>query len=239
MAEDLPIAQRRCKRQRKEVNYKETEFLKLPRAESVKPKLYPVTITERNSDKVKIHFVGYSEEYDEWRDEDELENIEAEDQSQDPDPVTPYQPFSIYSNLRTKIKQSLISGRKNSPIVKINMAFDFIQFSGGLKAAGKPFKVVHGVQHYKIERYQDLNPCLGSSWHFRGLNPNGDYGYVQLETVDYCLRKSRCLVEYFPPHIDNEPLIQCCTDTGYILSFSFVSNYGTAATFGKNKRIFV
>ena len=44
----LPIALRHCKRQRKEVNYKEEDFVKLPRPEKVKKeaKLYPVTITE-------------------------------------------------------------------------------------------------------------------------------------------------------------------------------------------------
>ena len=47
----LPISVRHRKWQRKEVNYKEVESLKLPRAESIKPKLYPVAVTERNSDR--------------------------------------------------------------------------------------------------------------------------------------------------------------------------------------------
>ena len=47
----LPISVRHCKWQRKEVNYKEVESLKLPRAESIKPKLYPVAVTERDSDR--------------------------------------------------------------------------------------------------------------------------------------------------------------------------------------------
>lgn len=235
MAQDLPIALRRCKRQRREVNY--SESVKLPRAEAVKTKLYPVTVTERDSgsSRVKIHFVGYSEDYDEWREEEDLESLEDD---QCLEPATPYQPFSVYGNLRVKIKQALVSGRKSSPIVKINIGFDFIQFNGGLKAAGRLFKVVQGVQHFKIEQYRDLDPYLGNNWHFRGFNPNGDYGYVQLETVDFCLRKSRCLVEYFPSNTNNEPPIQSSTNTGHVLSFCFVSNYGTATTFGKDKKIF-
>lgn len=137
-----------------------------------------------------------------------------------------------------KIKQALTCGRKSSPIVKINMAFDLIQFNGGLKTAGILFKTVHGVQHFKIRNYQDLNPFLGDSWHFRGLNSNGDYGYVQLETVDFCLRRSRTLVEYYPPQSDDQLPFKSCTDTGYVLLFCFVSNYGTATTFGKDKNIF-
>ena len=87
---------------------------------------------------------------------------------------------------------------------KISMPFDLIEFNGGLKAVGVLSKTVHGVQHYKINHYQDLNHLLGSCWHFRGLNVNGDYGYVLLDTVDFSLRKARSLVEYFPPISDNQ-----------------------------------
>ncbi|KAJ7391236.1 hypothetical protein OS493_019367 [Desmophyllum pertusum] len=36
--------------------------------------MYPIEITERDkgSNKVKIHFIGYANEYDEWRDTDQL-----------------------------------------------------------------------------------------------------------------------------------------------------------------------
>ena len=50
--------------------------------------------------------------------------------------------------------------------MKINMAFDLLQFEGGLKAVGIPFKMIQGIQHYKIMQYKDLDPLLGSSWHF-------------------------------------------------------------------------
>ena len=121
--------------------------------------------------------------------------------------------------------------------MKVSKAFDSIQYNGGLKTVGKPSKMVNGVQRYRI-RYQDLNLFLGDSWHFRGLNPNGDYGYVELETMEYSLQKSKGLVEYFPPHTDDESPVKSCTDTGYVLVFCFVSNYGTAASFGKDNKIF-
>ena len=76
--ESLPIALRRCKRQRNT----EADFVKLPKAEHVKQeaKLYPVTVTEEKSEGekalVKIHYVGYSSDWDEWRYEGELESIE-------------------------------------------------------------------------------------------------------------------------------------------------------------------
>ena len=47
-----------------------------------------------------------------------------------------------------------------------------------------------------LNHYQDLNHLLGSCWHFRGLNVNGDYGYVLLDAVDFSPQKARSLVEY-------------------------------------------
>ncbi len=139
-----------------------------------------------------------------------------------------------------KIKCALNCGQKVSPNIKISMPFDLIQFNGGLKTVGIPSKMVCNIQHYGIKHYQDLDPFLGSFWHYRGLNVNGDYyGYVQLDTVSFFLRKSRSLVEYFPPSSDSQPLSKTVTHTGHTLSFSFVCKYGIGSTFGKDKQIFV
>jgi len=78
------------------------------------------------------------------------------------------------------------------------MPFDIIQFNGGLREAGIPSKKVHGVQHYKIRHYRDLNPLPGRNWHFRGLNINGDYGYAITETVEFYMRTCKPLEQYLP-----------------------------------------
>ena len=67
---------------------------------------------------------------------------------------------------------------------------------------GVPSKTVNGVQHFKINHYRELNYLLGSNWSFRGLNTNVVCGYLELNTVDYCLRKAKCFVEYLPPQSD-------------------------------------
>ena len=36
-------------------------------------KLYSVEIIEREDDRVKVHYVGYSSKYDEWKDKSEFE----------------------------------------------------------------------------------------------------------------------------------------------------------------------
>lgn len=98
-AENLPIALRRGKRKLGEVNYNEADSLRLPRASSsrVEDKLYPVTVLEEDSDRVKVHYVGYSSEHDEWKYRGQLTDLEPEE---GPSTSSVYQPYSLYNNLR-------------------------------------------------------------------------------------------------------------------------------------------
>ena len=171
----------------------DTRDTRLPRPEKFRAKsdkLFPVKVVEKEGQRVKIHYVGYSTDYDEWREESELESI-ASDTSEEVassediacDIQCSFEPFSLHNNLKVIIKQSLSCSRKGSPQVKIIVPFDAITFNGGLGLLGIQSKKVQGVQHYTIKCYQDLNPILGKNWHFRGLNVNADYGYVVLETV--------------------------------------------------------
>ena len=59
---------------------------------------------------------------------------------------------------------------------------------------------------------------LGRNRHFRGLNSNGDYCYVVLETVEFYLHKRQPLQEFFPAQ--GKPLCNS-RDLGYMLTFSF------------------
>ena len=124
------------------------------------------------------------------------------------------------------------------------MSFDILLFNGGLLPTAIPSRKVGGVQHYKIRKFIDLNSLLGNNWHFRGLNTNGDYDYVILETVEFYIRKSRPISEYIPGPassvVDSTVHGPChfSTDTGYTLTFTFIIGYGTPATFGKDKTVF-
>ena len=105
----------RCSRgQRSRVNYKEVAAIKLPRAGTCRhaSRLYLSTVTEWDSKRVKIHYVGYSSSYDEWREMEELETLEPEAADEETDIVTSYLPYSLYNTLHLKIKQSLICGYK-------------------------------------------------------------------------------------------------------------------------------
>ena len=67
------------------------------------------------------------------------------------------------------------------------MTFDKVTFDEGLRTKGHASKSVRGTQHYKISSYNDLDGLLGRNWHYRGLNDVGDFCYVVLETVEYCI----------------------------------------------------
>ena len=65
-------------RETKEHNYRDLGDLKLPRARKFKSeladRLYAVEVVEKDKEggKVKVHYLGYGPEYDEWKDEEEI-----------------------------------------------------------------------------------------------------------------------------------------------------------------------
>ena len=78
------------------------------------------------------------------------------------------------------------------------MPFDRIEFNGGLRTRGMKKRSIRGIDHYTIAKYQDLNGLLGDNWHYKGLNINGDFCYVLLDTVEYYLYKRRPMKEFIP-----------------------------------------
>lgn len=220
------------------VNYKKLSNLTLPRAKKVKcdDRLYPVEVVDKEDHRVKIHYLGYDSSYDEWREYGDVVPLTSPDIAEGSQPLL--QPFSLYAELGIKIKQALTCGRKESPSIRIDMPFDVLLFNGGLKIAGVPSQKIRGTQRYKINHFRDLNPFFGQHWHFRGLNTNGDYSYVVLETVEFHLHSRRQLVEYCPPMSASGSISENRTDIGYALTFCFVRGCGTKSTFGKDNIVF-
>ena len=102
-------------RSKRRINYREASDVRLPRAERVQArsdKLFPVEVVEDK--RVKVHYVGFSTKYDEWRDESELESVYTSETSQEAasseDMVCDgcsFELFSLHNYLKVKIKQSL------------------------------------------------------------------------------------------------------------------------------------
>lgn len=201
---------------------------RLPKSSRPQPltSLYPIEILEEDTTKYKVHYIGYSSKHDEWKDKEDVVNL-------DDDPVTEAEALSLNYELASKIKSSLNSSRKDSPVVKILMPFGKADFDTGLKVCGKTKTVTHGVERYTVQRYQDLDELLGKNWHYRGINDNGDFCYAILETIEFYIYRRRAIQEYTPFMNSSGTIIpeKKHRNTGYMLAFCFVRSNGTPDRF--------
>ena len=125
-------------------NYRELTAVKLPRARKSagKDKLYAIEVVEIDGSRGRIHYVGYNNCFDEWRELSELVSIPSSPRNHDNSAnvtvnETPILQYNLHNELRIKIKQSLVCrAGKASPSVTIDMGFDYLLFKGGLQAAG-------------------------------------------------------------------------------------------------------
>ena len=226
-------------------NYRELTAIKLPKAckTSRKDKLYPIEVVETDGCRGRIHYVGYNDSFDEWRDLSELVDIPPHPSHNSASVIhdTPIQPYNLYNELRLKIKYALVCrAGKGSPLITIDMGFDYLLFKGGLQAVGVVKQDTHGRNlQYKLRSYKDLDPLLGQNWHFRGANEKGDYAFVILSSVEYYIHQRRRITEYHPSQsaAKSTPVLHS-EDAGYGLKFCFTRGYGNKTTFGNDKNIF-
>lgn len=193
--------------------------------------LYPVEIISltdpANEGNVRIHYVGYSSAYDEWRPRNDIVNFVSPSVSEK---------FCLHKELALRLKSSLVSRRKSNPSVKIEMTFDKDVYEKGLSAAGYVKCVKRGIEHNTIRSYSDLDDLLGVNWHYRGLNSVGDFCYVIEHSIDFYLYKRRPLVQYIPG-TDGTPA-KVFISRGYALVFKFIRGDGTGSQFGTLHNVF-
>ena len=97
--------------------------------------IYPIEVVDEDSSssQVRVHYIGYSSKHDEWKSKEDIISL-----GDDPDPNPNTESgilvnrFSLYGELRSRIKTALNSGRKDSPMVKIDLPFDRLEYGGGL-----------------------------------------------------------------------------------------------------------
>jgi len=168
--------------------------------------LYPVTIV---STQPEIHYLGYSSAFDEWRHLGDLVQLDS---------LSSYNIANKYDfnqHLAIKIKSSLTSQRKVNPSTRLELMFDKDVFEEGLKLKGVVKTKSHGIDHYTINSYSDLDSELGHNWHYRGSNSAGDFCYVIQETVEFYLYRKRPLVQYIPD--GNQNPLKVSTPQGYYM----------------------
>lgn len=121
----MAASPRRYNTRKKKVDYKKLNDVEgIPRGKRRKDndELHPVEVVERDAvnGRVKIHYIGYSTNEDEWRNASDILDF------------TPPQPlisstFSLYQELALMIKRSLQGSRKASPEVRIEMRWTLMR----------------------------------------------------------------------------------------------------------------
>ena len=193
--------------------------------------LYPISVLDDEHDskgRIRIHYIGYGHEFDEWREPTELVNVAS--------PCVLSEKYDLHQDLALRIKSTLTASRKSNPCIKILMPFDELVFSEGLAAKGYIHSTTRRIAHYRITQYSDLNELLGEGWHFRGLNAIGDYCFVVPNTIEYYLCRRRPIVHFVPS--SNGSPVQISTPQGFLLHLMFIRGDGTSSDFGKNRTIF-
>ena len=74
-------------RKRERQDYRKLTDIQLPRqmkGSEIREKLYPIEVVEREGERVKIHYIGYGDDEDEWREASELVQL-----SKKPQPYIP------------------------------------------------------------------------------------------------------------------------------------------------------
>ena len=127
-------------------NYRELSNVNLPRSARItqKDKLYPVEVVERAGSRVKIHYIGYDDSSDEWREVSDIITSHADPGNSNRN-IAQLHPYSLYQELAIKIKQALTCGRKQSPLWALiacclEVAFKWLELQQGV------YKEVNGIQ---------------------------------------------------------------------------------------------
>ena len=167
---------------------------------AIQNQLYEIEVVaiDKQEKKVKIHYKGYGEEADEWRDcsEENMFPFERLEKVFIPGEMSLEDRTNIFhERVYQEIKRKLWSGRRDDPDIRIEINVDYDVFDRGLG------KVVKGIQKrgkkvHTIKDNVDLDHLLGSKWNERIFNENGDFAYVVNGTVTYWLTKRKPIVEY-------------------------------------------
>ena len=184
-----------------------------------------VTDVDKVGKRVKIHYVGYSERYDEWR------ACESEDNNLFQRMELLSSPSSsslddrmelIHGELYREIKRKLYSGRKDDPSTRVEVRIDQDVFNGGLALVGKA-KTERGKVVHSIDSNQTLNHLLGLKWDERIFNENGDFAFVIEGTVRFWLARRNPIQEF---KVIGGKYIKSEIEDNFYLVFTFVRGDG-------------
>ena len=166
-------------------------------------RLYEVEIVaiDKQEKKVKIHFTGFSEEFDEWRyyqegQEEVTFPLVRLEKTYTPKETSLEDRIQIFhERVYHEIKRKLWSGRRDDPDIRIEINVDADVFDGGLGQIVRGIQI-RGRKVYSINDNSNLDHLLGLKWNERVFNENGDFAYVVKGTVKYWLTKKNPIIEF-------------------------------------------
>jgi len=177
--------------------------------------LYRLTVVKQNQEEglVKVRYVGYGEECDEWRVQSEILDIsegEGSCSEQDYEDIFrgPVLQSSVFEDLAYRVKSLLTSNRKGDPSCRIIMPFDQVSFDALVLRSS----LLTRTAHYKQKAYTVTS-----------LTKLDDL----LVTVKLYLKQNRGKTDY--QLLDNGTLIKRYFGKHHQLVFSFVRGDGVAA----------
>ena len=241
------MATGRPKRSISKPNYRELSDVQLPKERkqqaNVQRKdlgndrtIYRLNVLEEDESRglVKISYIGYGSEWDEWRRREDLIELNEEDVDDEDDAMDScamqqslqMSPLNLYEQLATNIKLQLVSYRKRNPYCRISMNFNSIYFEGLIQRGSVISRTKHlKKQVYTVTNFSKFNDILGKRWYIRGLNSSGDFCYVKLSTVEFYLKHLSGKTDY--QFSSDGTLCKNKFGAGYCLVFSFVREDGT------------
>ena len=233
----------RTKRSISRVDYSKLADIKVPSVRRRKEtaaepedveKLYRLKIVDRNPQEgiVKVRYIGYGRDYDEWRLEEEVVDLNEESSSNNSEggdvqftgPV-PCR-ISVFEELAYRIKTLLTSSRKGDPSCRIIIPFDQVSFDA-LVMRCSIFNRSSKRKVYRVPNMLKLNDLLGERWFIRGLNQAGDFCYIIHNAIKLYLKQVRGRPDY--QLLDNGTMVKNYFGRQQQLVLSFVRGDGVAS----------
>lgn len=182
--------------------------------------------------------MGYSNDFDEWRDGEQVVSGEKEQQFGRllPRFVPGNDSLSdrasaLFYHLGKEIKIGLFSSKRESPDVRIEERIDLDIYQDYFRNIGVVMKS-RGRDVHVVNDNNDLCDILGSKWFERILNVNGDFCYVVSGTVRFWLHERKAVKEFF--YVGNSLLENNIANDLQVI-FTFVRGDGVKAEYHTNE----
>ena len=177
---------------------------------------FPINVVDEKEEDdipiVLVHYIGWSNKFDEWKPISEILHTPNEFIISSPEATA-----CFYKHLSISIKENLNIRRSTDSLVEIRSPIT--------KQAYEPIKLL-GVPKSKgylgVFNLSVLDNLFGKNWHFRIVNSNRDFAYIVQDTVVFKLIERRPLIDY------KEDGSKQFIHRGFVLVFKFVKDRGNA-----------